>query len=237
MFAFNAKYLPALDLFSGKQDVRFYLNGYSVTPHPQGGVLLRATDGHTAILIHDKDGQCEGQYILANDSDLVRHARLSKEEKKQADARRWVQWTGKPTDRISIVATSGDMEATSEFAREQFVLPLGQGFVDGAYPETDRIVPLSDDLSTGLHGVVQPQYLARLEKLHKAMGVRRWCGARMWSKGGDGSGQIAVRLTHADMRDMLVILMPARDDTYANGPDIESFRTGSPEPASQSKAA
>jgi hypothetical protein len=61
---FSAKYAKGLFAFRAKQDVRYYLNGIHVMPHPQGGIVISATDGHRAAIIHDAEGYADGEYIL-----------------------------------------------------------------------------------------------------------------------------------------------------------------------------
>ncbi|WP_443698731.1 DNA polymerase III subunit beta family protein [Pseudomonas sp.] len=60
----NPKYFAAMALFMAKQDVRYYLNGISVEPHPDGGAIIVATDGHRLAVIHDPDGWCSKQFIV-----------------------------------------------------------------------------------------------------------------------------------------------------------------------------
>ena len=71
---FNIEYLPMLAAFAAKQDVRYYLNGFHVKPHPQKGVILTATDGHCLVTIHDEDGFSDGEYIYQISKELVKAA-------------------------------------------------------------------------------------------------------------------------------------------------------------------
>ncbi len=65
LVTFNREYMPILGEFMAKDDFRFYLNGFHVKPHPSSeGVILTATDGHRAVVIHDKEGHSDGEYIL-----------------------------------------------------------------------------------------------------------------------------------------------------------------------------
>ncbi|HCK4895383.1 TPA: hypothetical protein N0H42_000458 [Pseudomonas aeruginosa] len=49
----KAHYLAAVSLFMAHNDVRYYLNGISIEPASQGGVLLIATNGHHIGVMHD----------------------------------------------------------------------------------------------------------------------------------------------------------------------------------------
>ncbi|WP_088211124.1 hypothetical protein [Shewanella sp. Shew256] len=71
---FNIEYLPMLAAFAAKNDVRYYLNGFHVKPHPEKGVILTATDGHCLVTIYDEDGFSDGEYIYPISKDLVKAA-------------------------------------------------------------------------------------------------------------------------------------------------------------------
>ena len=68
---FDKVYLPILASFMAVNDVRYYLNGFYVKPHPEKGVILTATDGHRLVTIHDKKGLSDGEYILPISKPLI----------------------------------------------------------------------------------------------------------------------------------------------------------------------
>ena len=64
---FQAIYLPVLAAFvAGQDDIRYHIRGFLIEPAPAhiGGVYLVATDGHTAVVIHDLKGSSDGIYIM-----------------------------------------------------------------------------------------------------------------------------------------------------------------------------
>ena len=71
---FNIQYLPMLAAFAAKNDVRYFLNGFHVKPHPEKGVILTATDGHCLVTIHDEDGFSDGDYIYPISKELLKAA-------------------------------------------------------------------------------------------------------------------------------------------------------------------
>ncbi|MCT8871585.1 beta clamp domain-containing protein [Shewanella xiamenensis] len=71
---FNIEYLPMLAAFAAKNDVRYFLNGFHVKPHPEKGVILTATDGHCLVTIHDEDGFTDGDYIYPISKELLKAA-------------------------------------------------------------------------------------------------------------------------------------------------------------------
>ncbi|MGI2095508.1 hypothetical protein [Shewanella glacialipiscicola] len=71
---FKIEYLPMLAAFTAKDDVRDYLKGFHIKPHPEKGVVLTATDGHCLVTIHDEDGFSDGEYIYPITKELVKAA-------------------------------------------------------------------------------------------------------------------------------------------------------------------
>ncbi|MFH1806867.1 MAG: hypothetical protein ABID63_18455 [Pseudomonadota bacterium] len=56
----SAKHFLAAWLFISKEETRYYLNGVLIEPHPDGGVIMAATDGHALIAIRDRKARFEG---------------------------------------------------------------------------------------------------------------------------------------------------------------------------------
>ncbi|MGU5132845.1 hypothetical protein [Pseudomonas aeruginosa] len=67
----KAHYLAAVSLFMAHNDVRYYLNGISIEPASQGGVLLIATNGHHIGVMHDPDGWASSKIIISPSTALV----------------------------------------------------------------------------------------------------------------------------------------------------------------------
>ena len=51
--------------FASTEDTRYYLNGVYIEPHPAGGVVMVATDGHVMGVAHDPDGSCDAPAIIS----------------------------------------------------------------------------------------------------------------------------------------------------------------------------
>lgn len=160
MFAFQAKYLPVLDVFAARGDIRWYLNGYCVAPHPTKGVLLKATNGHVAIVIHDEEGTCEGQHIIARNDQLVRACRPRRKDALNL----WVTWAGARSDRVIVSELSAGTADAESPGKELWASLLPAPIVDGQYPKFERVIPNEEDLEIGMNGTVNAAYLAKLEK-------------------------------------------------------------------------
>lgn len=46
--------------FISDEETRYYLNGVYIEPHPDGGVIMTATDGHTLASVRDQTAYIEG---------------------------------------------------------------------------------------------------------------------------------------------------------------------------------
>src|SRR5690554_4169346 len=60
----NPRYFAAAQLFAAVSDIRFYLNGVRLEPHPEGGAIIVATDGHTMAVLYDPEGYVREPIIV-----------------------------------------------------------------------------------------------------------------------------------------------------------------------------
>lgn len=74
----NARYYIEAGAFVTKERSRFTLNAVRVEPHPDGGAVIVATDGHTMGVFHDRDGKCEEPVTIAFRSEIARLAKAAK---------------------------------------------------------------------------------------------------------------------------------------------------------------
>lgn len=81
---FNKEYIKVLSAFAAKDDVRGYLNGFHIKPHPEKrGVILTATDGHRLVSIYDEYGITDDQYILPITKELLAASKKAKTRDKR----------------------------------------------------------------------------------------------------------------------------------------------------------
>ena len=191
---FNAKYVAVLAEFMGKNDVRYYLNGVFVTPHNESGVLLVATDGHTMAIIHDPEGETNGDHIFPLSKPLI------------AAAKKRVSNTGKP-EAVELIGEAAYVRMFKEdLAYDPAISAMDVHVehcspIDGKYPDIRRVVPI--DKPTPSLITCNPEYIARLAKVGKAMGLG-YTGASFFTYGKDKA--TAVRLSR--LPEALFIIMP-----------------------------
>jgi len=74
----NARYYIEAGAFTSKEISRYVLSAVRVEPHPEGGAVVIATDGHTMGIFHDKEGKCEEPVTIAYRSEIARLAKAKK---------------------------------------------------------------------------------------------------------------------------------------------------------------
>lgn len=204
MIKFNAKYLRTLLAFVAKGDIRYYLYGVRVEPHPEGGAIMAATNGHMMVLIRDIDAVCTEPATVKIQADAVRFGgptRTRRGKPSYSIRPHHVQYN-EITHRMIITDGNGD---------EVFVQPGNASLSDVTYPDWRKVVPKFDNLKPGLSSMVNPALL----KVICELALRaKWNGVRFWQT--TTTEPIAVQLP--DQPETLVILMPMRD-TQASIPD------------------
>jgi hypothetical protein len=204
---FTPKYLPILDLFKARIDIRYYLCGVYVEKAPQGGVYLVTTDGHTMAVIYDKDGRIEGaeSAIVTTAPGLVAAAKQARTKKiKGLDYRVLVHGT-----RAMVAVPDAD-------GLELFIQP-GKCLIDGKYPKWRSVLPA--DLSKLKPGAfsgcaVNPTYMARFSKVPTD---KRYSGISLWQ---EGETKPVIVQTHG-LPEAIFVVMPMRDQAAI--PDFSMF--------------
>lgn len=71
MIDVDMNYFRAAAECQSTEETRYYLNGVYVTPHPEKGAMLTATDGHRLICLHDESGKCSAAKIVKVDPKAI----------------------------------------------------------------------------------------------------------------------------------------------------------------------
>lgn len=167
MIQFNATFLAALMPFCAKNDVRYYLGGIHVTPHPDGGALLIATNGHMMMCVYDADAICSEQATFALGNDAAKHCATR---------------IGQPAPVVTINPITQRLTISSGLGQELYIQP-GKCLIDyvekpdgairmNAFPNWRHIIPRVADLKPGYAGCVQAKYIEQVARLHPLRGKR-----------------------------------------------------------------
>lgn len=70
----SARMFDAAAICASNDPCRYYINGVYVRPHPEGGALLVATDGHRLVAIRDEAGECSEPTIVGTGDKAFRRA-------------------------------------------------------------------------------------------------------------------------------------------------------------------
>lgn len=197
MIKFKAKFLKALLPFRAINDPRYYLSGVHVEPHPHGGALLVATNGHMMMCAYDASATCSEAILLTVAPDAARFCGAEKRGIPEATVH-----INPITERLIITGGSD--------ARELFVQPGKCTLQIGThrYPDWRRIIPKFDDLTPGFVDSVQAVYMEQAGKAHP---LRRAgqpnASIRTWQV--KETDIIAIEFNGAP--EYMLLIMPIRD--------------------------
>lgn len=189
MIQFQAKYLPALAVFMAKCDIRYYLNGISVRPHKEGGVVLAATDGHRMLVIRDINGYCGEEIIFRVVPGMGRFCK-------------------KEGATVAINPITQRLTITDKKGEELFILP-GKCIVEGKFPDYAKVLPVFANLKMAVADHVRSNYFAEAAAVHPGYGSTKRHDAnaiRLWQEAPDRS----VIVEYAGYPEYCGIIMPVR---------------------------
>jgi hypothetical protein len=179
--------------FIAKDDPRFYLKGINVRPHPDGGAIITATNGHILGAVHDKLATCDHEVTLQIHPSIVAACRLHK-----GDQRELVMLKG----RLAVV-----------HGHEEICIQPGDPLIDDAtFPQYERVIPRAEELVPGLVGHFQVKYMAMLQdavKVARKPG-KSPCTINFFHKPNQG-GSVGIARTPV-LDEFVAVLMPCRDE-------------------------
>lgn len=198
--------------FVSTDNIRYYLGGLFIEPHPKGGVLMVATDGRRLAAIHDPDGEADGGWICPVPKVLAAACRRQN-KKYPKDNAGMLHFIG---DAGYVTAANFPPESVgTDMAARLGPLHLASAWappIDGRYPDWRRVVPawpLEQDFSEpiGFSG----KLLSAFSVAAKAAGYSN--AATVFYPPGK-QGAMIVRLPHVP--DFLGLLMPMAvyEDTF-----------------------
>jgi len=208
----NIVEVPVADLlrvtpFKAHDDIRYYLNGVLATPY-QDHALLVATNGHWMAVYESEEARVDKPRILdlprwfVNQIDaLQRGERLDGEtiELDEDDGPRSYQGP-----KTLVVAAETSHLTIREPASEVLVKP-GLPFIDGKFPDWQKVIPDPSTLERGLFSAFAVNYFA---ELYRAVPNQREHPLFCYQNRAEGPGVFRF----GDLPGLVVVLMPRRDD-------------------------
>lgn len=214
----TARLLPLVAPFMAQGDIRYYLNGINVRPHPEGGALIAACDGHTLGVIYDRDAEgVETDMVLKIDKRTIAACAVYKYCQNR--------FLSLKNDRLTVEANGVEEH-----------IQAGNPIIDGKFPDYQNVIPDSQKLKPGLLGCFNNEYVARLHlvaKQARKLGFGKWLGVEFFNSEDKREGAAVARIQGID--DFLSVIMPlCRDNVeiavpswMAIIPKTESKQSGS----------
>lgn len=195
---FSGEYLFRLRRFVSKDAESFTLTGVLVQPHPMGGVIMAATDGHRLGVFYDRTGRIDVARVIKLTGEPLR---TCKPKRRLGDPRVVL----KPAEDGTIMA--------HVYAGERHVI-AADPIIDGEYPDVGRVVPLFDGSFTPASAAYNPTYLGEFEDCCVS---RDSPAIRIFTKSANDPA-----LVKTDIPEFVGVIMPCRpkeNQTTAELPD------------------
>lgn len=199
-------------------DVRYYLSGVSIEPHPVSGVFIVATNGHSMIVIHDEAGYCDGKRIVRiTDASIVRAMR------KPSLPSCCLYISEKACFVSDNHANDKEQKADKEpdFFDNPPKLYSTIELIEGKFPAWGRII-LTNSTLAGDHSMppISAKYLIQMAKTAQLLSGRKESSVHTYA--GEKNQVVTFRMNNPVCSDVLVCIMPLSDsDHYPKIP--ESF--------------
>ncbi|MGX5220293.1 hypothetical protein ACVTMO_16875 [Pseudomonas segetis] len=204
----NPKYFAAIHQCAAKGDVRYYLNAVQIERHPQGGVLIVATNGHFMGAIHDPDGW------IADGRDSVLIGTVSKRLLSACSARKgpdsrppaklWI------AEKFSLVSSLDDTDEEPEMFGDPSHLTEKTDLIDGLFPNWKRVIPTKRRTRVEPFPCINGEYLEAFNKIGVLLTGRKcFGGGGMRIEPSVGDGAVIVRFNSNDLIDRFFgVVMP-----------------------------
>lgn len=127
--------------FAAVSDVRYYLCGVCIRPSQSGGVLIIASDGHTALILHDKNGRADKEVILP----------LSKREH--------IRLLSRNGEQRVCVSQEDSIYFSDKIGFASYICPDTP--IEGKFPDIAKAIGDVDAFVPGMPGEFNPKYIKK----------------------------------------------------------------------------
>ena len=167
----RARHFAAAYLFASTEQTRYYLCGVLVEPHPDGGVLLVATDGHRMVAIRDDEGETNGTWICAAPREIL--ALCRKPAKRFEFAPGHIHFVDTITY-VTAVSFCPDADKEQEWADPSKIDKhhLGIAYappIDGTYPDWRVVFRRSNQSESSSYVNLNGEFLADFSRAAKIL--------------------------------------------------------------------
>lgn len=206
----NPRYFAAAQLFAAQNDIRYYLNGVCIEPHPEGGAILVATDGHTLAAIHDPEGFARETIIVGGITKGLISACKTKGNP-LAFTRPEQLLIGK----TCAVVTGHKSQEPEPDPFDPLTLHASKiELIDGKFPDWRRVMPADRKGDSARLPAVNVRYLGRLSEAFSILRPgKRGEGYALYAHAVESEGcPVTFRFSDVELVDRFVaLIMPIRD--------------------------
>ena len=208
----NPKYFAAMYQCAAKNDVRYYLNAVNIERHPDGGVIIAATNGHFLGVIHDPDGWIHEDHnsllVGIPSKRLVSACSTRRGPDTFAPNMLWI------AEKFSVV--TGCVEATEppEAFDSRAHLTEKTELVDGKFPDWRKVLPTTREKLETQFPWINGEYIEAFNKIATILtGNKTFGGGGLHLEARDDSRSVVVRLANYELKDRFVgVIMPMKCD-------------------------
>jgi hypothetical protein len=186
----SAKLVALVTPFMSTNDIRYYLCGISIRPHPAGGAVICATNGHVLGAVYDRSAICEHDVILS-----LTPATVAALKGRTGAGRELVL----RHDRVTV------MEGPTEIS-----LQPGNPIIEGIFPAYQKVIPPAERLVPGLAGHYNTAYITLVDVAAKIACPKAGPTRSVTFFSVDGKADTAAVARLAAEPDFIAVLMPQR---------------------------
>ena len=202
----DAKKFAAAALFRSKEETRYYLNGVYIEPHPDGGVIMVATNGHQMAVIRDENGEANAPFICKASQRFYTACAKSPADVLKRPGQ--IHFVGHVANLVcegfdGDPSVIGDCHIEVEYAPD----------IDGIYPDWRRVLP-PFDAQPALPGTVGPYFGVNAEYVAdfaKAMKIITGMREQKFITMNVNDRASPIGITNQYCPEFLGVLMPARE--------------------------
>lgn len=193
----NADLFRIAFMCASREETRYFLNGVHIEPHPDGGALLTATDGHRLVSIYDQDGEASESATVSVTKEFLRLCKSGAEIPRQ----------------LHVFGPDGTVKEGGT--------PIGFAancILPGAFPDWRKVVPAFDGDAgpfPAFHGPLVEGFSKIGVQLAKVKSVSS-AAMRIVTRGNED----AALVLWPNMRHAFGILMPMQSDDATTLPQV-----------------
>lgn len=209
------RYFAAIHKCAAQNDVRYYLNALYLERHPDGGVVIVATNGHVLAAMHDESGWMhpDHDHLLVGTTTKRMLSALVKPRGPDGlpPAHLWI------AANCLVPSSSEETDKAPDPFDPQSHLAERSELVDGKFPDWRRPLPADTDQNEGSPWV-NSIYLATFNDVAKVLtSPSGYPGGGMHLAPSGDHGPIVIRLLHANLQDRFFgLVMPMHGEDLSS---------------------